>query len=59
MYMHMFSREECNGSIAFCFEPIDNGDPRWPPIKQKMYLTFYRIDVAAWFWCLHIGVRMR
>ena len=20
-------------NIAFCFEPIDNGDPRWPPLK--------------------------
>ena len=35
MSMHMFSHtcEECNGSIAFCFELIDNGDPRWPPTK--------------------------
>ena len=34
MSMHRFSLvTNAMEALNFVFEPIDNGDPRWPPLK--------------------------
>ena len=32
-YTRIFACSGFNGGVEFCFVPIDNGDPRWPPLK--------------------------